>query len=61
MLKNAQGSSLARISAAGKIEKYPGVDLVLDEQVTANLLGVKIVSNGAVLGYLGIKFAADTI
>ncbi len=52
---------LLRINSSGKIDKYPGVELELDDTVTSNLLGIRVVSNGANIGYLGIKFSSDSI
>lgn len=52
---------LLRVDTNGKIVKYPGVEFELDDQVASNLLGIKIVSNGASIGYLGIKFSSDSI
>lgn len=43
------------------MEKYPGVEFELDDKTTSNLLGIKLVSNGAQVGYVGIKFASDSI
>lgn len=33
----------------------------LDDKTVSNLLGIRIVSNGAPMGYLGIKFSGDSI
>lgn len=52
---------LLRINTNGKMEKYPGIEMELDDKVTSNLLGINLLSNGAQVGYLGIKFASDTI
>lgn len=52
---------LLRIDPNGKMEKYPGVELELDDAVTSNLLGIKLVSNGADIGYIGIKFSGGSI
>lgn len=60
-LSSSSNIPLLRMSPSGKMEKYPGIDLELDEKTNSNLLGVKIVSNGAQIGYLGIKFASDFI
>lgn len=46
---------------SGKMEKYPGIELQLDEKATANMLGISITSNGAQVGYLGIKFSSDSV
>lgn len=43
------------------MEKYPGIELELDDKGNSNLLGIRIVSNGAQIGYLGIKFASDSV
>lgn len=60
-LATTNGTPVVRMNAQGKIEKYPGVELVLDETVSSNLLGFRIESNGALLGYLGIKFSSDAV
>lgn len=52
---------LLRIDANGKIEKYPSIELELDDTVTSNLLGIHVLSNGAQIGYLGIKFSSDSV
>ncbi len=43
------------------MEKYPGINLELDDKGISNLLGIRIVSNGAQIGYLGIRFSSDTV
>lgn len=43
------------------MEKYPGVEFELDDKTVSNLLGIRLVSNGAQVGYVGIKFASDSI
>lgn len=60
-LSNPSGTILVKIDSHGKIEKSPGMNLELDENIGSNLLGLKIVSNGALMGYLGIKFASDDV
>jgi len=52
---------LLQIDRSGKMQKYPGIVLELDHKTSSNLLGMKILSNGASVGYLGIKFASDSI
>lgn len=52
---------LLRIDPNGKMEKYPGIELELDETASHNLLGLRIVSNGVQVGYVGIKFFSNSI
>lgn len=49
------------MAKTGKMEKYPGIEVELDSTVSPNLLGMKLVSNGAQVGYLGIKFSSDSV
>lgn len=60
-LYSANKLLLLRIDPNGRIEKYPGVELELDDKTASNLLGIKIVSNGAQIGYLGMKFSGNSI
>ena len=52
---------LLRIDSNGKLEQYPGIELELDGAVSSNLLGIKILSNGARIGYLGMKFSGNSV
>lgn|GEM_PF-6540976 len=61
ILSTPNGTQLVRIHKNGKIEKYPGVELELDTKNTTNLLGIRVLSNRAPVGYIGIKFLTSTI
>ena len=52
---------LARIDSNGKMEKYGNTEFVIDDSVTSNLLGIKLVSLGVQIGYIGIKFSSDSV
>lgn len=60
-LSTPNGTRLVRMNRNGKIEKYPGVELELDATNTANLLGIRVLSNRVPIGYIGIKFLNSTI
>lgn len=60
-LSTPNGTRLVRINNHGKIEKYPGVELELDATNTVNLLGIRVLSNRSLIGYIGIKFMGNTI
>lgn len=61
ILSTPNGTRLVRINNYGKIEKYPGVELELDATNTANLLGIRVLSNRALVGYIGMKFLSSAI
>jgi hypothetical protein len=52
---------LLRIHPNGRMERYPGIEFALDDTIASNLLGIKLLSNGAQVGYVGIKFATDSL
>lgn len=52
---------LLRIYPNGRMERYPGIEFALDDTITSNLLGIKLLSNGAQIGYIGIKFSTDSL
>lgn len=60
-LSSLNNIPLLRMSPSGKIQKYPGIELELDDKTPSNLLGMNVLSNGAQIGYLGIKFASNSI
>ncbi len=60
-LSTPNGTRLVRMNKNGKIEKYPGVELEMDTTNTTNLLGIRVLSNRAPIGYIGIKFLNSTI
>ncbi len=61
VLYSASKIPLLRINKSGKMEKYPGIEMAVDDKVSSNLLGINLLSNGAQVGYLGIKFASNNI
>jgi hypothetical protein len=52
----AGSDRLFRIDASGFIEKSPGITLDLDGANAGNYLGVRIMANDSLLGYLGYRF-----
>jgi hypothetical protein len=49
------------MNGSGKIEKYPGVKLEIDKENTANFLGIQVISNNTLVGYIGIKFFGSPV
>lgn len=60
-LRSGNDIPLLRMEKSGKMTKYPGIGFELDSETSSNLLGIRLVSNGAQVGYLGIKFSSDSI
>lgn len=60
-LKTPNKTPLVSISKNGKIEASSGIEFSLDSEMVSNLLGIKILSNGVNIGYIGIKFVNNSI
>lgn len=59
-LNDANGTNLLSIDTAGRIRKYPAITLVPDASLTANMFGLKVMSNSATVGYVAMKFVKTT-